>query len=76
MEYFNEWVYAMCALRGGSFCDSARGTCTLISCTGMPGLELRLLFGYGYGLNPMGPLATLNPVFGIIWESWSFTENG
>ena len=40
MEYFNEWVYAMCALRGGSFCDSARGTCTLISCTGMPGLEL------------------------------------
>lgn len=35
MEYFNQWVYAMCALRGGSFCDSARGTCTLISCTGM-----------------------------------------
>eukprot|EP00435_Cladocopium_sp_Y103_P038553 s2587_g10.t1 len=40
MEYFNQWVYGMCALRGGSFCDSARGTCTLISCTGMPGLEL------------------------------------
>ncbi|CAE7380174.1 unnamed protein product [Symbiodinium sp. CCMP2592] len=35
MEYFSQWVFVMCAIRGGSFCDSARGTCALFSCAGM-----------------------------------------
>lgn len=52
MEYFNQWVYAMCALRGGSFCDSARGTCTLISCTGMKAIIGDVLIDrvVGFGL--------------------------
>ena len=35
MEYFSQWVFVMCAIRGGSFCDSARGTCALFACAGM-----------------------------------------
>ena len=38
MEYFSQWVFVMCAIRGGSFCDSARGTCALFSCAGMKGI--------------------------------------
>lgn len=32
LEYFNAWVYVQCAIRGGSFCESARATCAMISC--------------------------------------------
>ena len=35
VDYLSQWVFVMCALRGGSFCDSARGTCALFSCAGM-----------------------------------------
>ena len=45
MEYFSQWVFVMCAIRGGSFCDSARGTCALFSCAGMKGIIGDLLIG-------------------------------
>eukprot|EP00438_Fugacium_kawagutii_P016720 Skav227664 [mRNA] locus=scaffold58:615270:615965:- [translate_table: standard] len=35
LEYFNAWVYVQCAMRGGSFCESARATCAMISCNGL-----------------------------------------
>lgn len=35
LEYFNAWVYVQCAIRGGSFCESARATCAMISCNGL-----------------------------------------
>eukprot|EP00913_Durusdinium_trenchii_P034846 g32594.t2 len=35
MEYFNQWVFVLCAIRGGTFCDSVKGTCAMISCSGM-----------------------------------------
>ena len=38
LEYFNSWVYVQCAIRGGSFCESARATCAMISCNGIKGI--------------------------------------
>eukprot|EP00490_Sorites_sp_Unknown_P000591 CAMPEP_0114681390 /NCGR_PEP_ID=MMETSP0191-20121206/55319_1 /TAXON_ID=126664 /ORGANISM="Sorites sp." /LENGTH=518 /DNA_ID=CAMNT_0001959603 /DNA_START=55 /DNA_END=1612 /DNA_ORIENTATION=- len=35
LEYFNEWVYVQCAIRGGTFCESARATCAMIACNGI-----------------------------------------
>jgi len=32
LEYFNEWAYVQCALRGTSFIDSARITYAMITC--------------------------------------------
>mmetsp|Transcript_8470 Transcript_8470/g.26365 ORF Transcript_8470/g.26365 Transcript_8470/m.26365 type:complete len:549 (+) Transcript_8470:85-1731(+) len=35
LEYFNEWAYVQCAVRGTSFCDSARITFALMTCSNM-----------------------------------------
>ena len=55
MEYFSQWVYVMCAIRGGSFCGSARGTCALFSCAGMKPIMGGLL---------IDPVVTLGCLFG------------
>ena len=38
LEYFNSWVYVQCAIRGGSFCESARASCAMIACNGIKGI--------------------------------------
>ncbi|CAE7560356.1 PNS1 [Symbiodinium pilosum] len=35
LEYFNEWAYVQCALRGSSFCKSVRATYALCVCNGI-----------------------------------------
>mmetsp|Transcript_45294 Transcript_45294/g.105755 ORF Transcript_45294/g.105755 Transcript_45294/m.105755 type:complete len:528 (+) Transcript_45294:40-1623(+) len=35
MEYFNDWAYVQCAIRGTSFCQSVRATYTLLVCNGV-----------------------------------------
>jgi len=35
MEYFNDWVYVQCAIRGTAFCQSVRATFALIACNGV-----------------------------------------
>ena len=36
VEYFDDWTYTQCAVRGTSFCESARSTYSLIACNGLP----------------------------------------
>ncbi|CAK9017798.1 Protein PNS1 [Durusdinium trenchii] len=35
MEYFNEWAFVQCAIRGSSYCESARITCALCASNGI-----------------------------------------
>ncbi|CAE7892177.1 PNS1 [Symbiodinium microadriaticum] len=35
MEYFNDWVYVQCAIRGTAFCQSVRSTFALMECNGI-----------------------------------------
>lgn len=43
MEYFNEWVYVQCAIRGGNYCQSVRMTCAMVSCNGLQAIIAELL---------------------------------
>jgi len=35
IEYFNEWAYVQCAVRGASFCEAGRITFALMTCANM-----------------------------------------
>ncbi|CAJ1327727.1 unnamed protein product [Effrenium voratum] len=43
LEYFNDWVYVQCALRGTSFCESVKTTYSLIVCNNVQSIIADLL---------------------------------
>mmetsp|Transcript_71851 Transcript_71851/g.166245 ORF Transcript_71851/g.166245 Transcript_71851/m.166245 type:complete len:541 (-) Transcript_71851:76-1698(-) len=44
IEYFNEWAYIQCALRGTDFCTSAKITYTMLTCANVQYIIQDLLF--------------------------------
>ena len=46
VEYFDDWVYPQCAIRGTAFCGSARSTYAVIACNGLPTVITDLLLDF------------------------------
>lgn len=60
IEYFDDWVYAQCAVRGTSFCVSARSSYALIACNGLPTVITDLLLDF-----VLLPASTLSGLVGL-----------
>eukprot|EP00438_Fugacium_kawagutii_P036786 Skav205342 [mRNA] locus=scaffold3444:527430:528614:- [translate_table: standard] len=46
VEYFDDWTYTQCAIRGTSFCSSARSTYAVIACNGLPTVIAELMLDF------------------------------
>jgi len=53
LEYFSEWAYIQCAIRGVSFCDAARITYSMCTCANMQYILRDMLLGSLVSLGSM-----------------------
>lgn len=53
-EYFNDWAYVLCALRGVSMCESAQMTCTVLMCARVPSITQDMLLNSLVNMGVLG----------------------